>query len=270
MVASGKTGTSDVEQPEAMPSAAGPSAARTDTAGTGEPIHCEHVHTNLEPAPKNEFGEMDGELGSDTVPHVFVNNGKAGVGLVNWAGGPGGAGQQPTGSVTLVAPRYDGAEPASPGATARAWVQPGSATATVTRSYLGVQVGANGTYYFTARACARADVHEQLHVASSQSLHNTHITPLERRVAQHTDAPKALVAGANRAAAIQALQTFINWNASIQAFQNADTAANTPGGTVDTADMASPTFIRNLGPGTVSGVAYNSIIVAAGEAAPPP
>ena len=213
---------------------------------------------------------MDGELGSDTVPHVFVNNGKAGVGLVNWAGGPGGAGQQATGSITLVAPAYDGAEPASPGATARAWVQPGTGRATVTRSYLGVQAGANCTYYFTARACARADVHEQLHVTSSQALHNTHISPLERRVAQHTDAPKALAVGVNRAASIRALQTFVDWNAAVQAFQNADTAANTPGGTVDAADIASPTFIRNIGPGTVNGVAFNSRIVAAGEAAPPP
>lgn len=226
----------------------------------GEAVEwCAAETATMEPADVNEWGEMDGTLTSDTQPHVFVNGGRTGRGIVQWvAGGDGGKGDQAVGDITLVAPVYD-SEAAVAGSAdhATAWVQAGTGTATVTRSYRGVLVGANSNaYYFTARAAARADVHEQQHVASSRSLHNTHIAPLERRIAQRTGKAKALKQGATPVDAIAALQTFINWNATITAFTNADIAANTPMGTVDTADLASPTFIRNYGPRTVAGVNY--------------
>jgi hypothetical protein len=126
----------------------------------------------------------------------------------------------------------------------------------VTRSYKGVQLGANATYYFTARACARADTHEQLHVASSRGIHNTNISPLETRVGTHRGESHALQSGATPAAAQTALIAFVNWNPSVIAFSTQDTAANTPMGSVDTTDMATATFIRDYGPRAVAGANF--------------
>lgn len=112
------------------------------------------------------------------------------------------------------------------------------------------------TLYMTARAVARTDAHEVLHVQSSLAIHDRHIVPLEARVAAHTGEANALSSGAAAAEAQTALQNLINWNATITAFQNEDRAANTPMGTVDMADLASPTFIRDYGPRRVNGVNY--------------
>ena len=65
-----------------------------------------------------------------------------------------------------------------------------------------------------------------------------------------------MLAGTTRAEAETALSNFINWNATIDAFRNDDTAANTPMGTVDTTDLASPTFIQDYGPRAVGAVNY--------------
>ena len=210
------------------------------------------------PAPLgvNEFGEIDGGIESGTVPRLFKNKGKRGVGLVNWAGGSGGAGEQGVGSITLVAPVYDSAAPAKAGKSALAWVRSGSGKATVIRSYKGVQKGANATYWFTNRACARADVHERLHVSSSKSIHDADIKPMEKRANKHKGKGNALASGATAADAVTALQALIDWNTAVTAFSTADTTANTPMGTTDTTDMASPTFIRDYGPRTVKGTPY--------------
>ena len=108
----------------------------------------------------------------------------------------------------------------------------------------------------TARAVARTDAHEVLHVQSSSALHNTHITPLEARIAQHHTEAAALATGASPAEAVIALIAFVNWNATVNAFRAADQAANIVGGTVDAADVASPTFPRDYGPRRVNGVNY--------------
>ncbi len=126
----------------------------------------------------------------------------------------------------------------------------------------------------TARAVVRTDAHEVLHVQSSRGLHGTHIVPLEARIAQHHTEATALSSGATAADAQNALQTFINWNATIDAFRNADITANQPGGSVDTADVASPTFLRDYGPRRVNGVNYQHYFdtppgPAAGPTAPP-
>jgi hypothetical protein len=234
---------------------------QTGTASSeGEPIH-EHAETATPKASKESpFGEFDGEVTSDVVPHVFVNGGKTGSGLVNWAGGNGGAGNQGVGAITLVAPNYQTAAPSAPGKSAKAWIQSGTGKAKVTRSFRGVQRGANGTYYFTRRAVARADVHERLHVNSSRSIHDLNIAPLQTRVGRHKGARKAMKAGTTPAEALAALTTFIDWNTHVNAFTTQDTAANTPMGTVDTTDMNRADFVRSYGPRTVSGVNYASYI----------
>jgi hypothetical protein len=207
--------------------------------------------------PMNDSGLLDGDLQSDVVPHLFVSLGKTGAAIIHWAGGGGGRGNESTGSITVIAPQIDSAGPAAAGGSGTAWVRAGTGTATVTRSYTGALVGANGpNYYITARAATRIDAHEQAHVNSSSALHNTHITPLEVRVAARTGQPNALSTGTTAAQASAALQTFLNWNASILAFTNADIAANTPMGTVDMADRASPTYVREYGPRAVAGVNY--------------
>jgi hypothetical protein len=222
----------------------------------GVPIEEEAKVANLVEGEVNEWDEQEGHLTSDVLPHVFVNGGKTGSALDNTVGGRGGTGNQAVAAIDLIAPHYESRAPAS-GAQAKAWIRTGTGTARVTRSYTGSLVGANGpTLYMTASAVTRTDDHEVLHVNSSRSIHDTHIVPLEARIAHHTGEANALVSGATAAEAERALQTFINWNPTIDAFRAADTAANTPMGTVDVADLASPTFIRDYGPRTVRGVNY--------------
>jgi hypothetical protein len=178
-------------------------------------------------------------------------------------------------AIDLVAPAYESRDPAAAGGQARAWIRAGTGTARVTRSYTGSLTGANGpTLYMTARAVARTDAHEVLHVNSSKSIHDSLIVPLEARIAQHTGEAKALSSGTTAAAARTALQAFINWDTTIATFRSNDTTANTPMGTVDTADLASPTFIRDYGPRQVNGVNYANYFdtppgPAAGPTAPP-
>ena len=150
----------------------------------------------------------------------------------------------------------------------------------MTRSLTGVVAGANGPdNFFTAAASARADRHEQLHVASSKRHHDTHIKPLEARIAARTGSAKALSSSAGsflsgtlaRLGAVAALNIELNWNDAIAKFQAADIADNTPLRAVDTADMATPDFIRNFGPRVEGGVTFKRFWdVPPGPAAAPP
>jgi Domain of unknown function (DUF4157) len=217
----------------------------------------------LEPGEVNEWGEMDGKLTSNVKPHLFINGGKTGSGIVQWVpGGNGGQGNQTLGDVDIWSPDYvteDAADAGAEHATAWVWIKPKTGTAKVTRSYRGVQVGANTTaHYFTERAAARADVHEQLHVASSEAIHDKHIVPLEKRIAKYVGRENALKQGCTPEEAIDALMVIINWNDTMTAFRDDDTTANTPMGTVDTADLAAADFIRNYGPRKVEDVEYDS------------
>jgi len=161
------------------------------------------------------------------------------------------------GAAAVVAPIIETSGSGDAGATTQAWVRAGSGTATVSRSYTGVLVGANGpNYYITGSAATRIDRHEEKHIQASKGHHDTHIVPLEARVAQHQGQAKALSLGATPAAAKTALETFLNWNASITSFRTSDTASNTPGGTVDTTDLATADFYRDYGPRAVAGVNY--------------
>ena len=107
---------------------------------------------------------------------------------------------------------------------------------------------------------ARADRHEELHVQSSHSIHDTFISPLETRVGQRRGAARALTQGATRAEAITALQAATRWNDAVNGFSNGDTAANTPMGTTDTTDMARADFIRDYGPRAVGGTNFTHYI----------
>src|SRR5215211_6775416 len=89
-------------------------------------------------AQLNEEGLLDGELGSGVYPHVFTDGGKSGSAAPWFAGGAGGQGNQGVGSITVVAPKIESADPPAAGGTAMAWVTAGTGTATVTRSFTGV------------------------------------------------------------------------------------------------------------------------------------
>jgi hypothetical protein len=225
----------------------------------GNPMEETYQPVTLEEGETSEWGEFDGLLDSDINPRLFIDGGKTGTATVHWGGGSGARGNQGVGSISLVAPVYDSEPAAGAGtdhATAWAWIRPGTGRATVTRSYTGVPVGANNTYYITARAAARIDRHEAEHVNSSRSIHDANITPLETRIAQYTGRDNALKQGTTAAEAIAALQAIIDWNTAITAFRTADTTANTPGGTTDTTDQASADFYFDYGPRSVGNVNY--------------
>jgi len=229
-------------------------------SGVG-PVGQELVETapqeSSSPEQLNEEGLLDGELGSGVYPRVFTNSGKSGSSAAWFAGGAGGQGDQDVGSITVVAPTIESADPPAAGGTATAWVTAGTGTATVTRSFTGVLTGRNSAdWYITAMGAARVDKHERLHIASTKGHHDTHIKPLETRVAARTGVAKALSSGATKAAAASALVALLKWNASITSFTNADTTANTPGGPVDTADQATADSWRDYGPRAVGGVNY--------------
>jgi hypothetical protein len=95
-----------------------------------------------------------------------------------------------------------------------------------------------------------------MHVKSSKEIHNANIKPLDKRVDKYKGKGNAMKTGATAAGALAALQAVIDWNTAVNAFSNADTAANTPMGTVDNQDLASPTFVRDYGAKTVKGTNY--------------
>lgn len=211
------------------------------------------------------FGERTGHEDLH-VPHAFTDGGMTGT--IAWAGGGGAGahGNQGVGTLqTQVAPTFTG----SPGPTAGRFssrITPGTGLVAATRSFLGAFSGdqGNGTW-MSVSATNRVNQHERNHVASTRGIYAANITPLETRIA---NAALGTDVGATAAEAVTAHQAAINWGPSIQAFRTADTAANTPGGTIDTADVAAG-WIQNLGPGNVLGVAFTQRVVLAGEAAPP-
>lgn len=258
----------DLQRSGAVPSAMLPEIeAGSVTMGefVGQPVPATgegHGEAPALPEPaKSEFDEYDGEVQSEHKACAFVDGGRVGEAAIYWAGGGGngGRGLQGLGDITLVAPVYDGADPAAAGGQATAWIQAGTGTLTVTRSFRGVIAGAGGTWWFTAAARTRIDTHERLHVAATKVAHDTHIVPLEQRIAAHTGQAKARAGGSTKADAITALQTFIDWNQSVQKFRTEDTTKNTPGpplGPVDAADKASGTYVTNYGPRAEGGVNF--------------
>jgi hypothetical protein len=202
--------------------------------------------------------------------HAFTAGGRAGT--VAW--GPAGAkGNQNTGSIqSEVAAAFQGAGAAPPN-PAQAWVQNGTGTMQVTRSYTGVNSGNQGNgYYVTVAGAARINQHEVGHVNSSKGFHDGDLKPLLDRILSYTQAQAGRGTGADQAAATAALKTTLNlpaaWTTAKTNFSTHDTAANRPGGTFDTADVASGTYVTDIGAGNVGGTAFAHRIKTPAEAAP--
>jgi hypothetical protein len=199
--------------------------------------------------------------------HAFTDSGRTGATVWGGGGGPGTPGtfagphtNEPNGSVQANGtPVY---ESRSKGlfSDSEAWMQAGTGTLDVTRSWTGVNAGDQGNgWYLTPGAAARFDDHERLHVNRARAHYTTHIVPLLARVKDFTPSP----AGGDRKAtaytqigARYALRSIILWPESVKAFQDADITDNSPGGPVDAADLASGTYPIDAGPGAVGGTPF--------------
>lgn len=220
-----------------------------------------------EPTPQsmNEFGEMDGSIDTGVAPHTFLNKGQVAKGKWHHCGGSGGKGNEGVGSADLVAPAYDSAPPKKAGGQATAKVRKGTGKVKVKRSYNGVVPGDNGPatwagsgggdVFIMWSAVERMAKHEAGHIKETKKFHDADIKPLETRL-------KATRKAATEADAISALQTHVDWNASVNSFATSDTSMNTPGGTFDTTDQAKADFYHDKGPKTIKKKAYGHLIEA--------
>jgi hypothetical protein len=210
-------------------------------------------------------GEVDPALLN--CPHAFVDGGMTSTVAWSGGGGAGAHGNEGAGTIqTQIPPTYTASAGPAAGKFSST-ITAGTGVLTVRRSWVGAFAGNQGNgWYLTAAAVATVNAHETHHVASSRALYATHLAPLEARVA---NAALGQNAGATAAGAIATHQAAINWAPSITAFQTADSAANAPGGTVDSADVAAG-WIVDIGPGTVSGTAFNHRVTNAGEPSPAP
>jgi hypothetical protein len=216
-------------------------------------------------AEANEFGEMDGSIDTGVEPHAFKNLGQ--VASAKWlhTGGTGGMGNQGVGSADLVAPIFDSAPPKKVGGDATAKVRAGTGKVKVKRSFNGVKPGDNGTAVWAGSgggdvfvmwsAVERIATHERGHIKETKKFHDANIKPLEARIKQTRKAP-------TEAAAVTALQTFVDWNTSVTNFATADTTMNTPGGTWDTTDQAKANFYHDKGVKTINKKAFAHFVEA--------
>src|SRR5262245_26857016 len=98
------------------PVPAGTATAMEDQGKTGSevfegaPMTIPQESPDQTPAPLNENGMIDGEWSSEVAAHAFVNGGKAGTAIINWAGGAGGT-TPGVGTVTTVAPVIETSAP---------------------------------------------------------------------------------------------------------------------------------------------------------------
>ena len=200
---------------------------------------------------KNKFGDIDVGMTSNVEPHAFTSQGSSGAGIWHHCGGTGGKGNENCGSIQqIVAPVYE-SKPAANGKPAKAWVQAGTGTVTVTRSYTGVTHGDQGNYthqagnlWMSPSAQARIDTHEVQHVNKTKELYAKHIKPLRSRIKKFSGSMKSRKSGATEPAAEAALQTRLDWNKALTDFAQEDINENTPGGPVDTKDQASAGFYK--------------------------
>jgi hypothetical protein len=231
------------------------------------PILEEAETGSVTPEAKNEFGEIDGSIGSNVLPHAVTDDGQTAKDLWHHAGGTtGGTGNQPTGDAQLTAPVYK-SKPATATRPAKAWIKSGTGKVKVVRSFTGVPQGNNGTYkhspglvWLTWKAKWRIATHEREHVKKTRELHDAHIKPLQDRIAKYRGVAHKTMTGTDEAAAIAALQTQIDWNQAVNDFAQEDTAENQPMGPVDTADMATADFYHDYGPRKIKGVDYGHFV----------
>ncbi|MFI6324343.1 hypothetical protein ACIBG8_42940 [Nonomuraea sp. NPDC050556] len=180
-------------------------------------------------------------------PLLFTDGGRTGNVVFAGGGGAGPHGNQPAGSIQAeVVPVF---ESVSHGALkdSEAWVMPGTGNVDVTRSFVDSGAGDQGNgWYLTAAAAARATAHEQLHVDNSKAHYVRLIDPLLiRKLARRT--------AFTRWGAKRDLREYVRWPETIKEFQRDDAAANRAMGSVDVADLASPTFPVDAGPGVAGG-----------------
>jgi hypothetical protein len=220
---------------------------------------------DVKPERTNENGDFDGRITTGGTVHAFVNGGQTASAKWLHTGGTGGMGNQSTGDVTAVAPIIKSTPAPPKGGLAKAKVQKGTGKAKVTRSYRGVIPGNNGTAVWAGSggglvfvmwsAVARIAKHEVGHVKESKKIHDTEIKPLEKRV-------KDSKTGATEADAVAALQTHLDWNATLTRFSTADTAMNAPGATFDTTDQAKANFYHDKGKKKIKKVQYDHFVEA--------
>lgn len=214
----------------------------------------------------NEFGEVDGSIGSGVFPHFMFNLGQTSTDKWHHAAGGGGKGNQFTGDAKLVAPVYK-SKPATATKPAKAWIKFGTGRVRVVRSYVGVVFGNNGEYrhapgltWITFKAKRRIAKHEREHVKKTRELHTQHIKPLEKRISKYRSPGAKTMPGTDEAAAIAALQAHVDWNTAVQGFATDDTTQNTPMGPVDTTDQARADFYFDFGPKKVLGKQYGHYV----------
>ncbi|MEO8539448.1 MAG: hypothetical protein ABI577_06875 [bacterium] len=235
--------------------------------GAPQPVLEESASGAVQSEGVNQFGEVDGSIGSNVVPHAMSNKGQSGTELWHHAGGGrGGTGNQPTGDAQLTAPVYK-SKPAAGTKPAKAWIEGGTGKVKVVRSYVGVTQGDNGVYkhapgqtWITWKAKWRIAKHEREHIKKTKELHKTHVQPLEKRVSKYRGIGHSSMDGADEAAAIAALQTHIDWNKSVNDFAADDTTQNTPMGPVDTTDQAKADFYFDFGNKRVKGTDYGHYV----------
>ena len=222
-----------------------------------------HPAGETEVAARSEFGEMDGAITSDLHACAMTDLDRTGEDLWHHCGGSGGKGVENLGDATLVAPSYKTGPSTRAGGKPKAWIEDGTGTVDVTRSFWGVPRGAQGafvqpppgTVWMTSAAKARVDKHERTHAASQRAIHDRHVAPLEQRIAKRRgpDHPKR---GDTEKDALAALQAEIKWDDSIKAFADEEKAENSPLGPVDQRDMATADFYDSYGKRKIHGVVY--------------
>lgn len=220
---------------------------------------------DVTPERVNENGDFDGRINTGGTVHAFINRGQTASAKWLHTGGTGGMGNQPTGDITVVAPVIKSTPAPPKGGSAKAKVQKGTGKATVTRSFRGVIPGDNGTAVWAGSgggrvfimwsAVARIAKHEVGHIKETKKIHDTEIKPLEKRV-------KDGKTGATEADAVAALQTHLDWNATLTRFSNADTAMNAPLATFDTTDQAKADFYHDKGKKKIKKIEYDHFVEA--------
>jgi hypothetical protein len=235
---------------------------------SGEVVTEDPESGTAQPEAANEFGEIDGAITSHVVAHAMSDKGATAKDLWHHAGGTSGWTGAPhtCGEVDLTAPVY---ESSGKGTAWKAWIKGGTGGAKVTRSFTGGSAGDNGVYkhgggqvWISSRGAKRLDKHENAHTKKSKEIHDTHIKPLEKRISKYRGIGRSSKAGTSKDAAIGALKTEIDWNATVKAFADEDIAQNAPmaAGGVDVVDMATADFYKDFGAHDVKGTTYDHYV----------
>jgi hypothetical protein len=211
----------------------------------------------------SKVGEMDGLITSGVHACAMTDLGRTGEDRWHHCGGGGGKQVESLGTANLVAPTYKSGSSSRSGGRPKAWIEEGTGTVDVTRSFWGVPRGAQGafvnpppgTVWMTTAAKRRVDKHEREHAKSEKAIYDHHIQPLEQRVAKRRG-PDHAVRADTEAKALTKLRAEIDWDASVKAFADEEWAENRPMGPIDQADMATADFYASFGRRKINGVVY--------------